>query len=464
MDVGIYGLGVMGSNLALNIADNGFNVSVYNRDNEKTEIFVKQNSHKKINGFKDVESFVKSLKTPKKVILMVTSSAIEKVIEQILPFMNKSDIIIDGGNSHYKSTMRLEKELFAKDIYFVGLGISGGERGARFGPALMYGGSKSAYEILEPMLNKIAAKTKNNDICSTYIGENGSGHYVKMIHNGVEYADMQLISEVYFFMKKAFNLDNLKISEVFEKWNEGDLSGYLLEITSKILKYKENNEYLVDKILDIANQKGTGVWTSIDALESGMPVNLIVESVFSRFMSGLKHERIIASDLLKMDTSSFEFELSDWILDLYYALLVSKIVAYAQGFMMLKTASVNYGWDLNLGKISLVWREGCIIRSSFLDKIKLAYDKNPHLINLLFDDYFLDLLKNNHKSLRRIISKASEIGIPLPAFYASLSFLDSYSTNYLPSNLIQAQRDFFGAHSFERLDSKRGEFFHSAWQ
>ncbi len=286
MDVGIYGLGVMGGNLALNIADNGFNVSVYNRDSEKTEIFVKQNSHKKINGFKDVESFVKSLKSPRKIILMVTSLAVEKVVEQILPLLNKSDIIIDGGNSHYKSTMRIEKELFAKDIYFVGLGISGGERGARFGPALMYGGSKSAYEILEPMLNKIAAKTKNNDICSTYIGENGSGHYVKMIHNGVEYADMQLISEVYFFMKKAFNLDNSKISEVFEKWNEGDLSGYLLEITSKILRYKENNEYLVDKILDVANQKGTGVWASIDALESSMPVNLILESVFQDLCRG----------------------------------------------------------------------------------------------------------------------------------------------------------------------------------
>ncbi|AWG42927.1 phosphogluconate dehydrogenase (NADP(+)-dependent, decarboxylating) [Candidatus Borreliella tachyglossi] len=464
MDVGVYGLGIMGSNLALNIADSGFNVSVYNRDSERTEAFLVNSSHKKINGFKDIETFIRSLKRPRKIILMVASSAVDKVVEQILPLVEKFDIIIDGGNSHYKSTMRRELELFSRDIYFVGLGISGGEEGARFGASLMYGGSQKAYELIEPILSKIAAKTQLGDICSAYMGENGAGHYVKMVHNGIEYADMQLISEAYFFMKRAFNLDNLRISEVFDKWGEGELSSYLIEITSKILKYKENNEYLLDKILDVANQKGTGKWASVEALESNVPVNLIFESVFARFLSGLKHERIIASDILKMNVDSFEFELSDWILDLYYALLVSKILAYAQGFMMLKMASTNYKWDLNLGKISLVWREGCIIRSAFLQKIKLAYDKNPHLINLIFDDYFLEIIREHHKSLRRIVSKASEIGIPLPAFYASLSFLDSYSTSYLPANLIQAQRDFFGAHSFERLDSKRGEFFHSTWE
>ncbi|QMU99327.1 decarboxylating NADP(+)-dependent phosphogluconate dehydrogenase [Borrelia sp. A-FGy1] len=464
MDVGIYGLGVMGSSLALNIADSGFNVSVYNRDNERTEVFLINNPHKKINGFKDIESFIKSLKKPRKIILMIASSAVDKVIEQVLPLIEKFDIIIDGGNSHYKNTMRREKELFSKDIYFVGLGISGGEEGARTGPSLMYGGSKKAYELLEPILNKIAARTRMGDICSAYIGDNGAGHYVKMIHNGIEYSDMQLISETYFFMKKAFNLDNLRIAEVFEKWSEGELSSYLIEITSIILKYKENNECLLDKILDVASQKGTGKWASIEAIETGVPANLIFESLFARILSTLKHERVIASDILKMDVGYFEFDLSDWILDLYYALLVSKILAYTQGFMMLKIASINYGWELNLGKISLIWREGCIIRSVFLEKIKLAYDKNPHLINLLFDDYFLEIIKKHHKSLRRIVSKASEIGIPLPVFYASLAFLDSYSTNYLPANLIQAQRDFFGSHKFERLDSKLGEFFHSTWQ
>ncbi|AGT27517.1 decarboxylating NADP(+)-dependent phosphogluconate dehydrogenase [Borrelia miyamotoi] len=464
MDVGIYGLGVMGSNLALNIADNGFNVSVYNRDNDKTEIFLTSNAHKKINGFKDIKTFIGSLKKPRKIILMISSSAIDEVTEQILPLVEKFDIIIDGGNSHYKDTMRREQELSSKDIYFIGLGMSGGENGARSGPSLMYGGSKKIYELIEPLLNKIAAKTSSGDICSAYVGENGAGHYVKMVHNGIEYADMQLIGEAYFFMKRAFNLDNLRISEVFEKWGEGDLSSYLMEITSKILRYKENNEYLLDKILDVANQKGTGKWLSIEAFQFNVPANLIFESVFARFLSGLKHERVIASDILKMDVDFIKFDLSDWILDLYYALLVSKILAYAQGFMMLKVASVNYAWDLNLGKISLIWREGCIIKSVFLDKIKLAYDKNPHLINLLFDDYFLDIIKKHHKSLRRVVSKASEIGIPLPVFYASLSFLDSYSTNYLPANLIQAQRDFFGSHSFERIDSKRGEFFHSTWE
>ncbi|WP_434756918.1 decarboxylating NADP(+)-dependent phosphogluconate dehydrogenase [Borrelia puertoricensis] len=464
MDIGVYGLGIMGSNLALNIADSGFNVSVYNRDNDRTEVFLVNNVHKKINGFKDIEDFIGSLKKPRKIILMISNSAVDEVIEQILPLVEKFDIIIDGGNSHYKDTIKREKRLSSKDIYFVGLGISGGEKGARFGPSLMYGGNKKAYGLIEPILNKVAAKTSMGDICSAYVGESGAGHYVKMVHNGIEYADMQLIGEAYFFMKRAFNLDNLKISEVFDKWGEGDLSSYLIEITSKILKYKENNEYLLDKILDVANQKGTGKWVSIEALQLNVPVNLIFESVFARFLSGLKHERVIASDILKMDVDSVAFDLSDWILDLYYALLVSKILAYAQGFMMLKSASVNYSWDLNLGKISLIWREGCIIKSVFLDKIKLAYDKNPHLINLVFDDYFLDIIKNHHKSLRRIVSKASEIGIPLPAFYASLSFLDSYSTNYLPANLIQAQRDFFGAHNFERIDSNRGEFFHSTWE
>ncbi|UPA18036.1 decarboxylating NADP(+)-dependent phosphogluconate dehydrogenase [Borrelia puertoricensis] len=464
MDIGVYGLGVMGSNLALNIADSGFNVSVYNRDNDRTEVFLVNNVHKKINGFKNIEDFIGSLKKPRKIILMISNSAVDEVIEQILPLVEKFDIIIDGGNSHYKDTIKREKRLSSKDIYFVGLGISGGEKGARFGPSLMYGGNKKAYGLIEPILNKVAAKTSMGDICSAYVGESGAGHYVKMVHNGIEYADMQLIGEAYFFMKRAFNLDNLKISEVFDKWGEGDLSSYLIEITSKILKYKENNEYLLDKILDVANQKGTGKWVSIEALQLNVPVNLIFESVFARFLSGLKHERVIASDILKMDVDSVAFDLSDWILDLYYALLVSKILAYAQGFMMLKSASVNYSWDLNLGKISLIWREGCIIKSVFLDKIKLAYDKNPHLINLVFDDYFLDIIKNHHKSLRRIVSKASEIGIPLPAFYASLSFLDSYSTNYLPANLIQAQRDFFGAHNFERIDSNRGEFFHSTWE
>ncbi|ACH94795.1 decarboxylating NADP(+)-dependent phosphogluconate dehydrogenase [Borrelia recurrentis] len=464
MDIGIYGLGVMGSNLALNIADNGFNVYVYNRDNEKTEVFLANNSHKKISGVSDIETFIRSLKKPRKIILMVSNSAVDEVIEQILPFVEKFDIIIDGGNSYYKDTIRREQELSSRDIYFVGLGISGGERGARFGASFMYGGNKKAYELIEPILNKIAAKTNEGDVCSAYLGKDGVGHYVKMVHNGIEYADMQLIGEAYFFMKRAFNLDNLRIAEVFDKWSEGELSSYLIEITSKILKYKENNEYLIDKILDVANQKGTGKWVSIEALHLNVPANLIFESMFARFLSILKHERVIASDILKMDVDFVEFDLSDWILDLYYSLLVAKILAYSQGFMILKNASANYLWDLNLGKISLIWREGCIIKSVFLDKIKLAYDKNPHLINLLFDDYFLDIIKNHHKSLRRIVSKASEIGIPLPAFYASLSFLDSYSTNYLPANLIQAQRDFFGAHSFERIDSNRGEFFHSSWE
>ncbi|ETZ18707.1 6-phosphogluconate dehydrogenase [Borrelia duttonii CR2A] len=404
MDIGIYGLGVMGSNLALNIADNGFNVYVYNRDNEKTEVFLANNSHKKISGVSDIETFIRSLKKPRKIILMVSNSAVDEVIEQILPFVEKFDIIIDGGNSYYKDTIRREQELSSRDIYFVGLGISGGERGARFGASFMYGGNKKAYELIEPILNKIAAKTNEGDVCSAYLGKDGVGHYVKMVHNGIEYADMQLIGE------------------------------------------------------------GTGKWVSIEALHLNVPANLIFESMFARSLSILKHERVIASDILKMDVDFVEFDLSDWILDLYYSLLVAKILAYSQGFMILKNASANYLWDLNLGKISLIWREGCIIKSVFLDKIKLAYDKNPHLINLLFDDYFLDIIKNHHKSLRRIVSKASEIGIPLPAFYASLSFLDSYSTNYLPANLIQAQRDFFGAHSFERIDSNRGEFFHSSWE
>jgi 6-phosphogluconate dehydrogenase len=465
-DIGVVGLAVMGENLILNMESKGFTVSCYNRTVSKVDNFIQGRAKDKdIIGCKSVEEFVQSLQAPRKVMLMVKAgSPVDKFIDQVLPHLDDGDIIIDGGNSNFNDTIRRTEYVESKGKLYIGTGVSGGEEGALKGPSIMPGGSPKAWESVKPIFQKIAAHTENGEPCCEWVGENGAGHFVKMVHNGIEYGDMQMICETYQLMKQGLGMTNEQMHEVFAEWNEGALDSYLIEITKDILAYKdEQGNAVIDQILDTAGQKGTGKWTAISALELGQPLTLIGEAVFARCLSALKEERVNASKVLHRPEVEFKGDKKEFIEDLEQALYASKIVSYAQGYQLMRAAAAEYNWNLNYGGIALMWRGGCIIRSVFLGKIKEAFDKNPDLENLLLDDFFKDAVEKAQKSWRRVVCKAVEMGIAVPAMNSALSFYDGYSCERLPANLLQAQRDYFGAHTYERLDKPRGEFFHTNW-
>ncbi|SYX86306.1 NADP-dependent phosphogluconate dehydrogenase [Paenibacillus alvei] len=462
--IGVVGLAVMGKNLALNIESKGFSVAVYNRSPEKTNELLKEAQGKNFVGTYSVEEFVQSLETPRKILIMVKAGQpTDDTINQLVPYLSQGDILIDGGNAYFPDTQRRNKELQAKGFRFIGAGVSGGEEGALNGPAIMPGGQKEAYELVEPILTAISAKV-NGDPCSTYIGEDGAGHYVKMVHNGIEYGDMQLIGEAYHLLKDVLNLNTGQLHDIFSEWNKGELDSYLIEITADIFAKTdpETGKPMVDVILDSAGQKGTGKWTSQSALDLGVPLSIITESVFARFISAMKEERVAASKQLKGPAaSSYNGDPKEFIEAVRKALYASKIASYAQGFAQMRAASDAYNWNLNYGGIAMIFRGGCIIRARFLQNIKDAYDRNPELKNLLLDEYFSGIIANYQEAWRKVVSIAVTRGIPVPSFASALAYYDSYRTERLPANLLQAQRDYFGAHTFERLDKKGS--FHFQW-
>lgn len=461
---GVIGLAVMGKNLAMNIESRGYSVSVYNRSREKTDEMLKEVEGRNFVGTYSLEEFVDSLEKPRKIMLMVKAGKpTDATIEQLKPLLEKGDILIDGGNTFFVDTQRRNKELSELGIHFIGTGVSGGEEGALKGPSIMPGGQREAYDLVAPIFKDISAKV-NGEPCTTYIGPDGAGHYVKMVHNGIEYGDMQLISESYFLLKHVLGLSADELHQVFSDWNKGELDSYLIEITADIFKKidEETGKPLVDVILDTAGQKGTGKWTSQSALDLGVPLPLITESVFARFISAMKDERVEASKALKgPETKSFSGDRAAFIESVRKALYMSKICSYAQGFAQMRVASEEYGWDLQYGEIAMIFRGGCIIRAQFLQKIKDAYDHNPGLKNLLLDPYFKEIVESYQTALREIIGVAVQNGIPVPCFSAALSYYDSYRTETLPANLLQAQRDYFGAHTYQRID-KEG-IFHTNW-
>jgi len=461
---GVIGLAVMGKNLAMNIESRGYTVSVYNRSREKTDEMLSEANGKNIFGTYSMEEFVESLEKPRKIMLMVKAGGpTDATIEQLKPLLDKGDIVIDGGNTYFVDTQRRNKELSELGIHFVGTGVSGGEEGALKGPSIMPGGQKSAYELIAPIFKDISAKV-DGEPCTTYIGPDGAGHYVKMVHNGIEYGDMQLISESYFLLKHVLGLGADELHEVFAEWNKGELDSYLIEITADIFtkKDEETGKPLVDLILDTAGQKGTGKWTSQSSLDLGVPLPIITESVFARFLSAMKEERVQASKVLSGPTAKeFTGDKKEFIESVRKALYMSKICSYAQGFAQMRAASEEYNWDLQYGEIAMIFRGGCIIRAQFLQKIKEAYDRDAKLNNLLLDPYFKEIVESYQYALRDIMSVAVQNGIPVPCFSAALSYYDSYRTETLPANLLQAQRDYFGAHTYQRTD-KEGTF-HTNW-
>lgn len=462
---GVIGLAVMGKNLALNIESRGYSVAVYNRSADKTTAFLQEEAEgKNFKGTYSAEEFVASLEKPRKILLMVKAgAATDATIESLKPYLDKGDILIDGGNTFFQDTVRRNKELAGLGLHFVGTGVSGGEEGALKGPSIMPGGQREAFELVRPILEAISAKV-GDDACCTYIGPDGAGHYVKMVHNGIEYGDMQLISEAYFIMKHMLGLSTDELHEVFAEWNQGELDSYLVEITADIFKKKddETGQPLLDVILDAAGQKGTGKWTSQNALDLGVPLSIITESVFARFISALKEERVQASKRLTgPEVTPFDGDQKEMIEAVRQALYMSKICSYAQGFAQMKAASEEYGWDLRYGDIAMIFRGGCIIRAQFLQKIKEAFDRDPSLANLLLDEYFQGIVQNYQSALRRVVTMAVERGIPVPSFSSAIVYFDSYRTETLPANLIQAQRDYFGAHTYKRID-KEGSF-HTEW-
>ena len=465
-DIGLIGLGVMGSSLALNIESNGFSVSVHNRTSPQIHNLVNNRSlNNKLYGFESLDEFVKSIKKPRKIMLMIVAgSVVDDYIQKLVPLLDQGDIIIDGGNSHYPDTSRRTDELEAKGFHFIGAGVSGGEEGALKGPSIMPGGSIAAWPEVKGIFQEISAKVGDNEPCCEWIGEGGSGHFVKMVHNGIEYGDMQLICEAYQLMKDVLGMSNDEMHQAFKEWNEGELNSYLIEITADILKFKEEDgSYLVDNILDTAGQKGTGKWTASVALDLGSPLTLIGEAVFSRYLSSIKEERVEASSQLSGPRVSFSGDKAQALKDIHDALYASKMVSYAQGYTLLSDAAKAFNWNLNYGAIAMMWRGGCIIRSAFLTKIKDAYDNNSDLKNLLLDPFFKDKINQSQEGWRRIIAVAISNGVPVPAMSSSLSYFDGYRSERLPANLLQAQRDYFGAHTYERLDGKKGEFFHTEW-
>ena len=465
-DIGLIGLAVMGENLVINMESKGFTVSVYNRTTEKVDKFIAgRAAGKNIVGTHSLEELVASLEKPRKVMMMIKAgSAVDDMIEQLLPLLDDGDIIIDGGNSHFPDTARRTAYVESKGKLYIGTGVSGGEEGALHGPSMMPGGSPKAWESVKPILQAICAKVEDGTPCCDWVGENGAGHFVKMVHNGIEYGDMQLICEAYHLMKSVVGLNDDEMYEVFAEWNEGELDSYLVEITRDILAYKDTDgEPIVEKILDTAGQKGTGKWTGIAALDEGVPLTLIGEAVFARCLSAMKEERVTASAVLGTPAGEFTGDKKQFINDLKDALYASKIVSYAQGYTLMRTAAKTYDWNLNYGGIALMWRGGCIIRSVFLGKIKEAFDKNPELSNLLLDPFFAEKVQKASAGWRRVCAAAISCGIPAPAMTSALSYFDGYRCDRLPANLLQAQRDYFGAHTYERVDCERGKFFHTNW-
>jgi len=464
-DIGLVGLAVMGENLVLNMESKGFTVTVFNRTVDKVDNFLGARAKgKNIRGAHTVEELVKSLERPRKIMIMVKAGKpVDDFIEQLLPYLEAGDIIIDGGNSHFPDTNRRTKYVESKGFLYIGTGVSGGEEGALLGPSIMPGGSKAAWPSVKPIFQAISAKVENDVPCCDWVGENGAGHFVKMVHNGIEYGDMQLICEAYQIMKEYLGMNADEMHDVLTEWNKGDLDSYLIEITRDILGFKENGEALVEKILDTAGQKGTGKWTGISALDLGVPLTLIGEAVFARCLSSQKDERVIASKMLSGPKPSFVGDKKQFVEDIKHALFASKIVSYAQGYVLMREAAKEYGWVLNYGGIALMWRGGCIIRSVFLGKIKEAFDNNQGLSNLLLDPYFKEKIEAAQAGWRRVIAAAVMNGIPVPAFATALNYFDGYRAERLPANLLQAQRDYFGAHTYERIDKPRGEFFHTNW-
>ena len=465
-DIGLIGLAVMGENLVINMESKGFTVAVYNRTVEKVDAFVEGRAKgKNIIGCHSLEELRDSLAKPRKVMMMVKAGRpVDDFIEKLLGVLEPGDIIIDGGNSHFPDTIRRTAYVESKGLLYIGTGVSGGEEGALKGPSMMPGGSPKAWEAVKPIFQSICAKVEDGSPCCDWVGENGAGHFVKMVHNGIEYGDMQLICEAYQIMRDLLGMSAEEMHEVFKKWNETELDSYLIEITRDILAYKdEDGEAIVNKILDTAGQKGTGKWTGIAALDEGVPLTLIGEAVFSRCLSAMKEERVRASKVFPHEKPEFKGDREAFIEDIRKALYASKIISYAQGYTLMRAAAKTYGWNLNYGGIALMWRGGCIIRSVFLGKIKEAYDKDPGLENLLLDSYFADTIRTLVPSWRRVCATAVSNGIPMPAFCTAMNYFDGYTTELLPANLLQAQRDYFGAHTYERLDSPRGKFFHTNW-
>jgi len=465
-DIGLVGLAVMGENLVLNMESHGFTCSVYNRTIEKVDHFIAgRGKGKNFIGAHTIEEFVSSLKSPRKVMLMVKAGKpVDDFIELLLPHLEKGDIIIDGGNSHFPDTIRRTKYLESKGLLFIGTGVSGGEEGALKGPSIMPGGSPAAWPHVKPIFQSIAAKVADGTPCCDWVGENGAGHFVKMVHNGIEYGDMELICEAYQIMKEMLGMPAADMHEVFKEWNEGELNSYLIEITRDILAFNdEDGKPLVDKILDTAGQKGTGKWTSETSLDLGIPLTLISEAVYARCLSAMKDERVEASKILHGPPQKFSGDRRAFLKDLEKALYASKLVSYAQGYVLLRAAAEEFTWSLNYGGIALLWRGGCIIRSAFLGKIKEAFDKDPKLTNLLLDPFFNGTIEASQAAWRRVISQAVLNGIWIPAFSTALNYFDGFRNARLPANLLQAQRDFFGAHQYERVDKPRGEFFHTNW-
>lgn len=464
-DIGLIGLAVMGQNLVLNMNDHGYVVAVFNRTVAKVDEFLEGPARgTQIIGAHSLPEFVQMLKRPRRVMLMVKAGEpVDEFIDLLLPHLEKGDIIIDGGNSLFTDTNRRCRSLKEKGILFIGTGISGGEEGARHGPSIMPGGNPEAWPHVKNIFQDISAKVEGEPCCD-WVGDEGAGHYVKMVHNGIEYGDMQLIGEAYSLLKDALHFNNEELHQIFAEWNEGDLNSYLIEITSKIFSFQdEDGTPLIDKILDVAGQKGTGKWTVINALDFGMPLTLIGEAVFARCLSAMKVQREQASQLLQGPTGKFEGDRSAFAQAIRKALYASKIISYAQGFMLMGQAATECGWRLNYGAVALMWRGGCIIRSRFLGKIKEAFTQCPDLSSLLLDKYFLQEMQDRQQGWRQVVSKAAELGIAVPCFSTALSFYDGYRSAWLPANLVQAQRDFFGAHTYERVDRPRGQFFHSDW-
>ncbi len=464
--IGVVGMAVMGKNLALNIESRGYSVALFNRTGAKTTAVVEEHPDKNFKATYTIEEFVESIEKPRRILLMVKAGpATDATIQELLPHLDKGDILIDGGNTFFKDTMRRNEELANSGINFIGTGVSGGEDGALKGPSIMPGGQKEAYELVAPILEQISAKAEDGAPCVTYIGPNGAGHYVKMVHNGIEYGDMQLIAESYDLMKNILDLSVEEMADIFKEWNQGELDSYLIEITADILTRKDDEgtgKPVVDVILDAAGNKGTGKWTSQSALDLGVPLPLITESVFARYISAYKEERVQASKILSR-TNDFEFtgDKKELVEKIREALYFSKIMSYAQGFAQLRVASKEFDWDLPFGEIAKIWRAGCIIRARFLQKITDAYDKNPEIENLLLDDYFVEITKKYQQSVRDVVALAVQAGVPVPTFSSAIAYFDSYRAERLPANIIQAQRDYFGAHTYERVD-KEG-IFHYSW-
>jgi len=488
-DIGLIGLAVMGQNLVLNMADHGYHVSVYNRTTARMTAFVdrvqgEEPSSERVHGYGTLEKFVGSIKRPRKIILLVKAGrGTDAAIDSLLPHLEKGDIVVDGGNAHWMDTIRREKDMRALGFHFMGSGVSGGELGARFGPALMPGGSDKAWASLRPIWEAIAAKVDadtgkpyedyaagkpitEGTPCTAHLGPDGAGHYVKMVHNGIEYVDMQLICESYFLMKELLQMQPDEIAAVFRDWNQGVLDSYLIEITADILAQRDPRDagrFLVDQVLDTAGQKGTGKWTSVSALDLGVPANAMAEAVFARFLSAVKAERVAASQLLKGPEVEFSGDRQEFIELIRQALYSSKICAYAQGFSLMTEAQQEFNWQFDFGAIAKVFRGGCIIRARFLQKITDAYDNDPELANLMLDPYFKGALHGGQSAWRKIVAAAAENGIAVPAFMSALAYFDGYRSAVLPANLLQAQRDYFGAHTYERTDEERGRFFHVNW-